>query len=327
MKNSLKNIIKKAAWLGKFLGSHDHVLCFHKVIPHEADKSHHLSTYEYTISEFEEILKYYITQDYNFVDLNDIIQVSPPRTDIKRVCITFDDGYRDTLYLVLPILEKYRVPATVYVVPGYIDRSLPKWDYTVNYAVSDKRIINYISENLPEVADVFEASEHQDQLSVYELLKNHFKDCNNDQRFTVINSFTTTFSDYALKASKLMLNACEVCELAKSDLITIGSHSYSHFVMTDISDQTLAYEVCKSKQFLENLIQQNVDHFCFPYGAAAEREFASIQSSNYTTSATTAGRALMKYKRTNPSRIPRFVVRFDDTVSDIKNWQHNLVRQ
>jgi peptidoglycan/xylan/chitin deacetylase (PgdA/CDA1 family) len=38
------------------------------------------------------------------------------------VAITFDDGYRDNLTTALPLLEKYSLPMTLFVVAGFVDR-------------------------------------------------------------------------------------------------------------------------------------------------------------------------------------------------------------
>ena len=43
------------------------------------------------------------------------------------VCITFDDGYRDNLTVAAPILEKYRLPATLYLVTGCVERRETQW--------------------------------------------------------------------------------------------------------------------------------------------------------------------------------------------------------
>lgn len=40
----------------------------------------------------------------------------------RLVALTFDDGYRDNLTTALPLLEKYSLPATVFVVAGFINR-------------------------------------------------------------------------------------------------------------------------------------------------------------------------------------------------------------
>ncbi len=42
-----------------------------------------------------------------------------PASD-RLVAITFDDGYRDNLTVALPLLEKFRLPMTLFVAPGFV---------------------------------------------------------------------------------------------------------------------------------------------------------------------------------------------------------------
>ena len=39
-----------------------------------------------------------------------------------QVAITFDDGFRDNLTVALPLLEKYRLPITLFVTAGFVGR-------------------------------------------------------------------------------------------------------------------------------------------------------------------------------------------------------------
>jgi peptidoglycan/xylan/chitin deacetylase (PgdA/CDA1 family) len=43
------------------------------------------------------------------------------------VCITFDDGYLDNLITAAPILEKYKLPATLFLATGYVSRGETQW--------------------------------------------------------------------------------------------------------------------------------------------------------------------------------------------------------
>ena len=45
----------------------------------------------------------------------------------QTVAITFDDGYRDNLELGLPVLNRFQVPATVYVVTGDVGKQGVIW--------------------------------------------------------------------------------------------------------------------------------------------------------------------------------------------------------
>lgn len=61
---------------------------------------------------------------YTFItagELADIVDGFKDPPD-KPVLLTFDDGYRDFYTDVFPILKKYRVKATVYIISGFIDK-------------------------------------------------------------------------------------------------------------------------------------------------------------------------------------------------------------
>lgn len=60
--------------------------------------------------------------------------------------------------------------------------------------------------------------------------------------------------------------------------ITIGSHSWSHPVLTDIDAEHLRTEVEASADRLEQTLQTPVRHFAYPYGARGPREITATRS-------------------------------------------------
>ncbi len=71
---------------------------------------------------FEEQIKTLLAAGYTFVtakDLGDILdgKMSLPQ---KPIVLTFDDGHWDLDTSVLPILKKYNIHVTAYIVPGFI---------------------------------------------------------------------------------------------------------------------------------------------------------------------------------------------------------------
>jgi len=57
---------------------------------------------------------------YKVVTLDEAIQ---PSRSGKRIAITFDDGYKDTYSNALPILSKYKFPATFFIVADYVGKN------------------------------------------------------------------------------------------------------------------------------------------------------------------------------------------------------------
>ena len=51
-----------------------------------------------------------------------LVETLSKREKDHLVAITFDDGHRDNLTVALPLLEKYSLPMTLFVVAGFVDR-------------------------------------------------------------------------------------------------------------------------------------------------------------------------------------------------------------
>ena len=56
--------------------------------------------------------------------------------------------------------------------------------------------------------------------------------------------------------------------------MTIGAHSHSHPVLTDLSDGALPHEVIESGDVLAQRFSTPVNHFAYPYGRRGPREVA-----------------------------------------------------
>lgn len=74
-------------------------------------------------AEFEKQMRY-LKEKYNLVRLKDVADFIGGKIDLPAgsVAVTFDDGYKDFLINALPILKKYRIPATLFVCAGEVDR-------------------------------------------------------------------------------------------------------------------------------------------------------------------------------------------------------------
>ncbi|MBT0652930.1 polysaccharide deacetylase family protein [Geomobilimonas luticola] len=79
------------------------------------------------VEDFDRQMCYLHDNDYNVVSLQNLVsclgagKVIPENT----VAITFDDGYRDTYTNAYPILQKYDLPATVFITAAFIGSEAP----------------------------------------------------------------------------------------------------------------------------------------------------------------------------------------------------------
>src|SRR6185503_3005501 len=70
--------------------------------------------------------------------------------------------------------------------------------------------------------------------------------------------------------------------LALSPLVTIGSHSYYHNDLAQISKANVADELHRSKKYLENLTGKPVNCFAFPYGSYTREVVQAAKDAGYS---------------------------------------------
>lgn len=73
---------------------------------------------------FEAQIRTMVDANFTFLKMNEVADIleGTRRLPEKPVAITFDDGYKDFFTDAYPILKKYKVKATAYVVPGFFDK-------------------------------------------------------------------------------------------------------------------------------------------------------------------------------------------------------------
>jgi peptidoglycan/xylan/chitin deacetylase (PgdA/CDA1 family) len=75
-------------------------------------------------ASFEAQMRYLKQNGYRVISLAELLQFMEFKQDIppKAVVITIDDGWHSTLDIALPILKRYRFPATLFVRTQFIGR-------------------------------------------------------------------------------------------------------------------------------------------------------------------------------------------------------------
>jgi peptidoglycan/xylan/chitin deacetylase (PgdA/CDA1 family) len=100
------------------------VFIYHSVAP-EKDPNWYKSSYlTYEFKYFVDLIRYLVKEKYEFLFLDEYLKAKSDDESQKKklICLTFDDGYLDNYVYVFPVLKKYKVKATIFVSPDFVEQ-------------------------------------------------------------------------------------------------------------------------------------------------------------------------------------------------------------
>jgi peptidoglycan/xylan/chitin deacetylase (PgdA/CDA1 family) len=266
------------------------ILMFHRVCPEEnKPRIQGNSGLEVTPDYFEQLIKYFSGEGYEFLSLDDVYRrLNEKKPGGKFLSFTFDDGYADNYIYAFPILKKYNIPCTIYVSTNYPERKASPWWYALedlllkNESIEfklEQKVYKYSLKNLSEKEDAFRNIRHL-------LMSGQ----GNDTVKRCKEFFSSFHIDLEQLAVKMMMSWKQIIELSKFSIVNIGAHTVNHFALNRLSEEEIKFEVLESQKEIESKIQQKVYHFSYPFGSrdeVNEREFAVVKGCGFRTSTTT----------------------------------------
>lgn len=217
----------------------------------------------------------------------------------NSVVVTFDDGYADNVTGALPLLNKYAVPATVFISTGMVEQRTAFWWSELASIVFGAHVLpNRLKLDLRETREwvLAESSAQQyasngasagidSPLGGWNLLSNHdpaprheiyrevslfLRGATEPERARVLGELRSQAGLNSPAAPCESLTGDQIVKLSKSGLIELGSHTVSHPVLSNISRADQMYELSESKKFLEDLVGHSIEGFAYPYGTRAD---------------------------------------------------------
>jgi peptidoglycan/xylan/chitin deacetylase (PgdA/CDA1 family) len=216
-----------------------------------------------TQATFEEHLKIY-KKYFNVISLNDFYEQRFSNNKFN-ICLTFDDGFANNYHYVLPLLEKYQIPATFFVTAISatcydilwndflsITGRLGPAQFTFKKEIYHKNRYNkYLNANGIALAEQLCQVGFENKAELLNLL-NKLIGFHQNKRYP----------DYWLQMTGEQIKA-----LSASRYATIGSHGYYHNDLSRIDIASAEKEMVQSKQYLERLTGKEISSIAFPYGA------------------------------------------------------------
>jgi peptidoglycan/xylan/chitin deacetylase (PgdA/CDA1 family) len=252
----------------------------------------------------------------------------------RAVVVTMDDGYADILHEAKPLLERFDIPATVFVTAGYVgSRSEFWWDELErvllhpgtlperlglsiagkNFQFELGRSAHYGRDRAEQCLRWhIEIGEHPSErhaayASLVRLLRPLPTRTRRDALEQIL-SWAQTGSEG--RATHRALAADELSRLVEGGLVKAGAHTVTHPVLALLPEQEQKTEIEESRRILEEITGSEVRHFAYPFGSPGDftrKTAALVQTAGFLTGC--ANYPGMVWNDRNRYRWPRILVR------------------
>ena len=260
------------------------ILCYHGLSVFDEMSTH--SDIFMTKEKFEKRMKIIRARKVNVMPLTTALdKLSKGEIRDVSTVVTFDDGFRDNYTIALPILEKYKIPATLYVATYYVDHQGPVFRLMLQWMMRRTLKTSVI---FPGIDKSFPLTTPEERHSAFEVAKVWGeKELNHEQRTDFLARLAPLLdAPYTEALEHKMFHFLSNDELkSMSDRgVDIELHTHRHAVCNEKID--LKKEIRDNQESLLRHIGRTPTHFCYPSGVwspAIADQLAALNISSATT--------------------------------------------
>lgn len=238
---------------------------------------------------FETHLRY-IKNHYRVLSLTEAVSHLNNQTSLpsRSAVITVDDGYRDFYEIVFPILDRFSMPATLYAVTDFIDGADWIWTDKARFILicTDKVVLDFSigGKTFRRPLDDLES-----RLAAAGKINSELKMLSDDEKNEVLVEFSKAMNVEipVLPTDEFGPFNWENAREMEKGGVTIGSHTRSHPILTNVDTDRLGAELRTSRSLIQNKLQKEEVHFCYPNGNVSPRERDAVEAAGYASAVTT----------------------------------------
>lgn len=224
---------------------------------------------------FEALVRW-TTRNYDVLDLRNAIPSWEERQR-PRVAVTFDDGWLDNYEIAEPIAARYRCPIAIFVCPDLVGQPFPFWPERVNSMLASIQDLT----QLPQFAHARTGS----HLEMTERIIERMKQMPAAERDNLIAQLEAASGSAAKPVHSEPLNRAmawnQIRELSLRG-VCIGSHTFSHQILTSIPAGTCRRELTLSRREIESRLQMPCATLAYPNGNHDASVHALATEAGYT---------------------------------------------
>lgn len=322
--------------LRKYGASHFVILMYHRILPVAANRGC-VQPGMYVLAETLESHISYLKRHFELRPLVDI-RLRPPRPSSRPACfLTFDDGWQDFYCYAYGVLAAHGVPATVFLPTEFIGSSKEFWtDRLAALFLKGRTRCVPRSACLPTAECGGEPhgarpASFRHALTYLMSLEGSFEtrleggiDLLKKFRYEEIEEIISELSrlwgiDTTATTSRSFLNWQEVKEMARSGLVSFGSHTANHAILTGFEpaeEHRIVEELIASKEKLlaEGVVDPGFIPFSYPNGDYTERIVGLVRDTGYHLAVTT--KHGWNHEGSDPFTMRRIAIHQDVSATD-----------
>jgi len=228
----------------------------------------------------------------------------------RSVVITFDDGYADNLTTAKPLLERFCIPATFFISTACIEGQREFWwDELERLILHPLKLPDYLQINIHGKRHEWDLSDDTTRIEdrrlkhrswrpweeapsirhkIYYVLWQLLKPLANNERLHLLDQLQEwTGTPALIRSTHRLLRPEDIHLLAHGDLIEIGAHTATHASLPSHALNYQRKEIDESKRYLENLLNNCLTSFAYPYGDYTPETTALVRDAGFSCACST----------------------------------------
>jgi len=248
--------------VGRFRGSKFAILCYHRVGTGGVPLFSQLSP-----AVFERQMRY-LRRNYRIVSLPQLCQELRNGAAVApTVAITFDDGYRDLYRHAFTVLQKYQIPATIYLIGESMETGECPW-YDRIFVALEHAPETHLEVELDSSRQFGLTSPAERRQAAWEIVC-YLRTLPDAKRREWCAAFDRRMRPPRVHLENRMLDWSQVRTMQAAG-VHFGAHTMTHPSVARLAPTEFEEELLASRKLLEAGLETAVEHFAYPFGKTAD---------------------------------------------------------
>jgi len=237
----------------------------------------------------DRFLGHFKGRGWRFVSVDELVAEEGAH-DPRRIAVTLDDGYRDNLEHAWPIFRKHATPFTIFVCPGFAERTAELWWIALERIIGAADALVLPGDAPTEMRATRTPAEKQQMFRLWTEWLTSVVD-ETRQRLEISALAERHGLDFVKLADELTMDWDEVRRIAADPLCSIGAHTMTHAALARLPMERAFREIDESVMTIEAETGRRPTSLAFPYGyrsAAGPREAMLAERAGLATSFSTS---------------------------------------